>query len=298
VPSKSCTNCKKDSPAYDSTKSSSYTKNGQSFSMQYGTGSCTGFLSKDTIGMGGLTIEGGVFGEVTKEAADVFGQAPFDGILGLGPPSAAVDKVPMPMQMLVDQKKIEHNIFSMYFETGEKKGSMLVLGGTDPAYYTGDFTYVNVAKAAKVLPYWLVSASDIKVGGTSTKACGWLLGCDMVVDSGTSVLAGPPKVMNALIAQIGTVKQDCSNLDKLPTIAFTLGGKDFTLEPEFYVIRVENQCELGIQGINAGAPIYILGDPFLRKYYTVWDAEANRVGFATAKKSAETSGNAQTTIVV
>merc|ERR1719247_929789 len=49
----------------------------------------------------------------------------------------------------------------------------------------------------------------------------------------------------------------------------------------------EEQCELGMQGMNAGAPIWILGDPFLRKYYTVWDAEQSRVGFAVAKAPAE-----------
>jgi len=292
IPSKSCTNCKKGGPAYDSTKSSSYKKNGQSFALQYGTGSCTGFLSQDTVALGGLTIDGGIFGEVTKEAADVFGQAPFDGILGLGPAAAAIDKVPMPMQMLVEQGKIEKNIFSMYLASGQEKGSTLVLGGTDTSFYTGDFTYVPVSKAAKILPYWLVSASDIKVGGHSIKQCNWLTGCYMVVDSGTSVIAGPPKAMDVLTKQIGTVNQDCSNLDKLPTVSFRLGGKDFDLGPEFYVIKVseggKDQCQLGIQGINAGVPIYILGDPFLRKYYTVWDAEQNRVGFATAKKPANT----------
>ena len=71
--------------------------------MQYGTGSCTGFISKDDVVVGGATITDFKFGEVTKEAADVFGVAPFDGILGMGPAAAAVDKVPMPMDQLVAQ---------------------------------------------------------------------------------------------------------------------------------------------------------------------------------------------------
>jgi len=231
------------------------------------------------------------FGEVTKEAADVFGAAPFDGILGMGPAKAAVDHVPMPMDQLVAQGKIERNVFAFYLQSGGKPGSVLTLGGVDKAYYTGDFTYIPVAKAASVLPYWLISGSDIKVGGESTGSCGWLLGCDSVVDTGTSILAGPPSKVNKIIEKIGEVKEDCSNVESLPTIEFTFNGHDFPLEPEFYVIRAEDPssgkevCQLGLQGINAGVPLWILGDPFLRKYYTVWDAEQQRVGFATALQS-------------
>lgn len=139
----------------------------------------------------------------------------------------------------------------------------------------------------------MISASDIKIGGVSTKACGWLLGCQSVVDTGTSILAGPPSAVNKLVSQIGTVKEDCSNVASLPTIVFTFNGHDFPLEPDFYVIRVQDPstnkdvCQLGLQGINAGAPIWILGDPFLRKYYTVWDAEQKRVGFALAQPQLE-----------
>merc|ERR1712217_629897 len=116
---------------YDSAASSTYAKNGQSFSLQYGTGSCNGFLSTDTISVGGADITAFKFGEVTKEAADVFGQAPFDGILGMGPAKAAVDHVPMPMDQLVAQGKIQHNVFAFYLQSGGKSGSVLTLGGVD-----------------------------------------------------------------------------------------------------------------------------------------------------------------------
>jgi len=289
VPSKACTNCKKQGASYDSSKSSKYVKDGQSFFLAYGTGNCKGFLSQDDVTMAGLTIEGFAFGEVTEEAVDVFGAAPFDGILGMGVPSAAIDHTPMPMDKLVEQKKIDHNIFSFFLSSGGKTGSTLVLGGTDSSFYTGDFSYVPLALAGKFLPYWLVSAADIKIGGQSAGACSRIIGCEMVVDTGTSILAGPPSKMNAIIEKIGNVSEDCSNVASLPTITFTMGGKDFDLEPDFYVLRVkddksgEDECALGIEAMDAGVPIFILGDPFLRKYYTVWDAEQKRVGFAVAK---------------
>merc|ERR1712159_850528 len=45
VPSKSCSNCKKNGTLYDSSKSSTYAKNGKPFMLRYGTGSCSGSLS-------------------------------------------------------------------------------------------------------------------------------------------------------------------------------------------------------------------------------------------------------------
>merc|ERR1719356_2031130 len=297
VPGKACGNCKQGTPKYDSGSSQSFEKDGRSFAMQYGTGSCQGYLSKDQVQMGGLTIDGFKFGEVTSEAVDVFGQAPFDGILGMGVPAAAVDKVPMPMDMLVAQKKIEHNIFAFYLSSGGKAGSTLTLGGTDASFHTGDFSYFPVSKAASLLPYWLISAKAIDVAGASAVSCNFLTGCYMVVDTGTSIISGPPNTVDKLTSKIGKVEDDCSIVDKLPVITFSFSQgwtstKDFELGPDFYVIRVKDEqgkehCQLGIQGVNAGVPIWILGDPFLRKYYTAWDADNNQVGFALAKQATD-----------
>ena len=56
-------------------------ENGTSFTMYYGRGSTSGFLSTDRLTLGGLVIENQTFAEAIREDEDVFGNASFDGIL-------------------------------------------------------------------------------------------------------------------------------------------------------------------------------------------------------------------------
>ncbi|CAG2116647.1 unnamed protein product, partial [Medioppia subpectinata] len=78
---------------YYSSRSSTYRPNGRSFSIQYGTGSTTGFLSTDTLGIGSSQIRGQTFAETTNEPGTTFVYAEFDGILGMGYPQISVDRV-------------------------------------------------------------------------------------------------------------------------------------------------------------------------------------------------------------
>jgi len=292
VPSVNCDNCKPDGGHYDATKSSTYKANGQAFFMMYGSGMCKGILSDDTITMGGLSIQGFSFGEVTTEAKENFGSKKFDGILGMGRQQSALGQVTMPMDTLAKQGKVKENKFAFYLTSDGAQGSTLTLGGADSSLYTGDFAYSPLMGDLD----WSVKATDVKAGGASVSSCASEYACQMIIDTGTDVVTGPPKDVQPLLDKIGKVSEDCSNAKSLPLLTFTMGGKDFDLGPDFYVKRSKDAsgkltCSLGVQAMDVGGPVWILGAPFLRKYYTMWDADNSRVGFALAKQ-----GNAFITV--
>lgn len=72
-------------------------------------------------------------------------------------------------------------------------------------------------------------------------------------------------------------------------MSFTLNGKDFDLTPEMYILKVDqggqSQCLPGFMGMDIPKRenFFILGDIFMRPYYTVFDQGKERVGFAQAK---------------
>ena len=70
------------------------------------------------------------------------------GILGLGYQSIAQSKETTVFQNMFSQGLISQNKFSFWLnrDPSQSNGGQLFLGGSNPNYYTGNFTYVPVSK--------------------------------------------------------------------------------------------------------------------------------------------------------
>merc|ERR1719253_1778178 len=112
-------------------------------------------------------------------------------------------------------------------------------------------------------------------------------GCKVAVDTGTSMLAGPSDLVNKLTSMINA-KSDCSNYDALPKLGFQLGDKVLNLKPDDYMDRSSSECSFSLMALDVPppkGPLFIFGDPFLRRFVTIFDRTGPRVGFAVAKHS-------------
>jgi hypothetical protein len=98
--------------------------------------------------------------------------------------------------------------------------------------------------------------------------------CGAIVDSGTSLLAVPPAARVMVNRLRHMIRYDCSNLNELPTLKMEVGGHPVELPPQAYVVQGYGGCEPGFMHIDKQSqfgPVWILGMPFLRYYFAIFD---------------------------
>jgi len=285
---------------YSANSSTTYKPNGTEFKVEYGSGACTGHLSQDLLTWGGIQLENQTFAEVTD--ASGFGRLygfsfleRFDGILGLGFDAISVCDFPYqfgcvetPFHRLIDAGLVDSPVFSFYLGDMGKKPLMgadgeLLLGGTNPEYYTGEISWVPLSAAT----YWEIEMDSLAFKGSDVTTES---SRTAIVDSGTSLLVGPVDQVSAITAALNTTENfegeffvNCD--DELPDLVVTLAGVAYVLEGSDYVLDAGGGvCLLLLMSIDlTGTGVdWILGDVFMRKFYSVFDYSNQRVGFALA----------------
>ncbi|ORE09410.1 endopeptidase [Rhizopus microsporus var. microsporus] len=274
---------------YDSSQSNSYVKNGTEFAIQYGTGSLEGFISQDTLSVGGIQVEDQGFAESVKEPGFTFAFAKFDGILGLGYDTISVKHTVPPFYHMVDRDLVDEPLFSFWLNDANKgdedNGGELIFGGVNKDHYEGDIHWSDIRRKG----YWEITLENIKFGGEYVD----LDPVGAAIDTGSSLLIAPTTVAALINKELGAEKNwagqyvlDCANVANLPEFCFVFNGKDFCLQGKDYVLEVQGQCISGFMGMDIpepAGPLWIVGDVFLRKFYSVYDLGNNRVGLALAK---------------
>jgi saccharopepsin len=240
---------------YDSSSSSTFKKNGSEFGIRYGSGEVSGFISRDTMQIGDLKVKDQLFGEVTNEPGLAFAFGRFDGILGLGYDTIAVNKVPPPFYEMVNQKLLDEPVFAFYLgDTNSGEESAVTFGGVDKSHYTGKLTKIPLRRKA----YWEVNLDAITFGEDSAD----LENTGAILDTGTSLIALPSTLADLLNAKIGAKKGfngqytvDCSKRDSAPDMTFTLSGYNFSITAKDYIMDVQGSCISAFMGIDLPEPV-------------------------------------------
>ncbi|XP_076971108.1 pepsin A-like [Tamandua tetradactyla] len=264
-------------------QSSTFQATSQSVSIAYGTGSMTGILGYDTVQVGGISDTNQIFGLSETEPGSFLYESPFDGILGLAYPSIAASGATPVFDNIWNQGLISQDLFSVYLSSDDQSGSVVMFGGIDSSYYTGELYWVPLSAEG----YWQITVDSITMNGEAI-ACSQ--GCQAIVDTGTSMLAGPVNAIAYIQSYIGASQNSynqmaisCSAINNLPDIVFTINGVEYPLPASAYILQNQQGCTSGFQGMDlpsASGDLWILGDVFIRQYFVVFDRANNQVGLA------------------
>lgn len=268
--------------------SSTNTRDGRFWRADFGFGAVVeGELCKDRIGFTSndeLVIEGQLIGEVNKAQGWILDYIELDGVIGLGS-SQRVSLVALdPVQNMYRQGLIPQELFALHLAKDNSKDELvgeLVVGGLDVGHFSGEITHVNIINRwSFYMDYVSVPGSDMLYSGRGRAQ----------IDTSCNVILAPPAPFNAIMNLFATkldsrfglpLFESCNNIPDRHLELFVNGTK-LSLSTRDLIMRVEtggkSTCYLALK-MNVEIS-WILGTPFLHKYYTIFDYSNKRLGFA------------------
>ncbi|GAA6008457.1 hypothetical protein JCM10207_007118 [Rhodosporidiobolus poonsookiae] len=279
---------------FDSSKSSTFKDLNQTTSTVFLQGGYTGQLATDTVSLGSLSVPAQTF-LYTPELQTT----KYRGILGMGPQAGSQLGANNFFSNLVASGQVAANKFGLYLTRGGAAGSEAVLGGYNAAHINGIQTAV---KAVEGLPWWALEIQRLTAGGkiiADTKTVA-------LVDSGASISYLPKETVRALYAQIpgsrlstyessatvmgqtytiDTYEIPCSTSTSDIGVVFTEGRRrTFRLNAaDFNLGSLDDGSDMcwgsyfGVDFEMYGQRLGLLGIPFLKSYYSIFDFSANTI---------------------
>jgi len=214
------------------------------------------------------------------------------------------------------------HVFGVFLaeEDAHDEESEITFGGYDANRLDGELAWNLVDEPQ--LGQWMIKVRSLRVNDEPMSYCAE--GCRAILDTGTSLLTVPSPVFTDLydlLRHPSANGRDCRGEN--PKLHFDLEGITLTLEPRDYTHfdttatsaeatpggsdnstvkhdwaepkeeeeeeEDDDQCKPMLMTMDLPAPIgpklFILGEPILRKYYTVYDSSAPpRIGFGHVRK--------------
>lgn len=285
--------------AYNHTLSNTYTTAPGNNIKEFHFGSGPTLTAKgfEKVVMGPYTIQSMPIWEIIDHEIPVLEVSQLDAIVGIGP-GEEDREVPS----LMEEFGISR--YSVCLEQADQAPGWFIWNDEDPALRTGFFEVPVVGKV-----HWGVHLTNARIGDQVFGCDGQ--GCGAVLDSGTSLIAAPHESLLHLASALDTLNPDCSNMAAMPSLFFELGGKTVELPPQAYIARmvgvippsiwdvlsfkpesqVVMQCVPLLMDLDSmmteHGPLWIVGMPFFRYYYTTFSFDTRQVHLAHASAACE-----------
>jgi len=250
--------------------------------ITFGTGYISGGCLEERICVGDACSRANLV-VASEESSQPFSSFSFDGILGLGLQDLAQGPSFSIMQRFNEDQLLKLPVFSVFLSESDDEHSEVTFGQVKEEHMMD--SNIFWADVTGESGFWQINVDDITLEGKPQGIC---KGCKVAVDTGTSQLAGPSELMDKL-RELLNINLNCSNFDTLPKLGFAIGGSILNMMPEDYVDKNPWQCTLALMDLDVPppkGPLFVLGIPFLQRYYSIYDQGRRRVGFAVAKHSA------------
>eukprot|EP00401_Gymnodinium_catenatum_P064470 CAMPEP_0117535658 /NCGR_PEP_ID=MMETSP0784-20121206/41048_1 /TAXON_ID=39447 /ORGANISM="" /LENGTH=655 /DNA_ID=CAMNT_0005332191 /DNA_START=89 /DNA_END=2051 /DNA_ORIENTATION=+ len=233
----------------------------------------------------------------------------FDGILGLGLTALSQHKEYNFVDAVASVVLDDMRMFAVFLSATDMEPSEITLGGWKPNRLAGPLYWNDVYKENH--GHWMVGIRAVRVDNTTVAYC--KRGCKAVADTGTSLLSVPPDAFPELFEFLKHSPYSGHCRGHGPLLHFELDNFTVTLTPKDYARPINNtdsassgltsaKLELGqickpmlmsmeLACATGAEALHIrFGEPILRKYYTVYDAREQRIGFGLSAGTEKPEG--------